>query len=77
MQLGRFHVGQDSRTQFERIKGKAYKGEVVEFGRVVHHRHPGKAERGSMEPCWSEGVWLGKTAKSDKHMISDTRPARS
>ena len=24
-----------------------------------------------MEPRWSEGVWLGKTAKSDEHIISD------
>ena len=69
--LNRFHVGQDGRTPFERVKGKAYKGEVVEFGRVIYHRHPGKVEGGSMEPRWSEGVWLGKNARSDEHMISD------
>ena len=69
--LNRFHVGPDGRTPFERIKGKAYKGEVVEFGRIIYHRHPGRVEGGSMEPRWSEGVWLGKTAKSDENIISD------
>ena len=68
--LNRYHVGQDGRTPYERVKGKAYKGEMVEFAQKVFHRHPGKTSGGSMEERWTEGIWLGKTARSDEHIIA-------
>ena len=70
-QLNRYHVSQDGRTAYERVRGKAYKGEMHELGIHVYHRFPGKCEGGSMEPRWSEGVWLGKVAKTDEHIVSD------
>ena len=68
--LNRFHVGPDGRTAYERVKGKKYQGDSIEFGRSVHHRHAGKVQGGSMEARWSQGVWLGTKVTSGEHMIS-------
>ena len=68
--LNRYHISLDGRTAYERVRGKAYKGEMIEFGRRVFHKLPGKPEGGSMEKRWIEGIWLGKTPRSDEHIIS-------
>jgi len=70
--LNRYHVGQDGRTAYERLKGKKYRGEMIEFGRKIFHRHPGRVEGGSMEPRWEEGIWLGKRVRSDEHIVACT-----
>ena len=44
--INRFAVGPDGKTAYERIKGKKYRGEVVEFGRMVMYRIPRKSEGG-------------------------------
>ena len=44
--LNKFAVGPDGRTAFERIKGKTYRGEVVEFGRKILYKIPCKPEGG-------------------------------
>ena len=67
--LNKYLVGRDVKTPFERIKGKVYKGEMVEFGRRVFHMHPGKHGGGSMKERWSAGVVLGKLWRSDEFMI--------
>jgi len=67
--LNRYHVGKDGRTPYERLRGKRYKGEAIEFGRTVFHRHAGKVQGGSMQSRWSEGVWLGRRVVSDEHII--------
>ena len=59
--VNKFSISFDGKTPCERIKGKKYRGTVVEFGRTVFHRFPGKVEGGSMEPRWEDGVWLGNT----------------
>ena len=66
----RFHVGKDGRTPYERINGKSYKGHVVELGRTIYHKTPGKVRGGSMEARWQEGVWLGRRWASDEHLIA-------
>ena len=38
--LNKFKVGHDGRTAYERLKGKKYKGEVLEFASCVLHRVP-------------------------------------
>ena len=67
--INRFHVSKDGRTPYERLKGKRFKGEVVEFGRKIMYRYPGKPEGGSMQRRWEEGIWLGKKANSDEHIV--------
>ena len=68
--LSRFQVSFDGRTAYERIKGKKYRGEIIEFGRNVYHRHPGNTQGGSMQRRWEEGIWLGKRVASDEHIIA-------
>ena len=44
--LTKFVVGKDGRTGYERIKGKKYIGELLEFGCCVHCRIPVDAAEG-------------------------------
>ena len=64
--LNRYQVGRDGRTPYERLKGKAYKGEMIEFGRKVF---TDTLER-QMERRWEEGIWLGKRVVSDEHILA-------
>ena len=68
--INRFAVSSDGRTAFERVKGKRYHGEVVEFGRKIMYKIPRKPEGGSMEERWVPGVWLGKRYLSDEHLVA-------
>ena len=67
--INRFAVGLDGRTAYERIKGKKYRGEVVEFGRMVMYKIPRKPEGDCMLERWVPGVWLGKRGLSDEHAV--------
>eukprot|EP00974_Lingulodinium_polyedra_P019265 1860480-Lingulodinium_polyedra.AAC.1 len=67
--LNKHCVGSDGKTPFERLKGKGYKGEFLEFGSSVLHRIPDKPQGGLMAPRWVPGVWLGKRFTTDEHVI--------
>ena len=54
--LNKFAVGPDGRTAFERLKGKRYRGEVVEFGRKILYKIPCKPERGLMTERCAPGI---------------------
>ena len=42
--LNRYQCGEDGRTAYRRWKGKDFQGQVVEFGKKVHHRNNVKGE---------------------------------
>ena len=67
--LNKFHVGKDGRTAHERIRGKPYHGEVVDFGKRVFHMYPGKHHGGSMKERWGKGIILGKLWTSDEYVL--------
>jgi len=67
--LNKFAVGEDGRTAYERIKGKKYSGEALEFGRTILYRIPCKPEGGNMSERWVPGIWLGKRSVSDEHVV--------
>ena len=67
--LNKFAVGEDGRTAYERVKGKKYRGEMIEFGRKVMYKIPCKPEGGNMSERWVVGVWLGKRVSSDEHVV--------
>ena len=69
--LNKLEVGADGKTAYERLRGKRYKGEIVEFGSIVRFRLPGilQSGHGKLEPRWAEGLWLGKRWESDEHII--------
>jgi hypothetical protein len=50
--LNKYSVGKDGRTAYERIRGKRYHGEMIEFGRRIFHMSPGKPQGGSMSERW-------------------------
>ena len=45
----KFQTGVDGKTLYERLRKKAWEGEIVEFGARVHHRAPGKTAGGSLQ----------------------------
>ena len=67
--MNKFAVGEDGRTAYERVKGKKYSGETLEFGRKVMYRIPCKPEGGNMSERWVVGLWLGKRSVSDEHVV--------
>ena len=67
--LNKYVVGKDGRTPHERMRGKRYHGEMIEFGRRVFHMSPGKHQGGSMKERWSEGTFVGKRSSSDEYII--------
>ena len=67
--INKFKVGHDGKTAYERLKGKKYKGEFLEFGSLVMHRIPDKLRGGLMTERWIPGVWLGKRSSTDEHVV--------
>jgi hypothetical protein len=68
--MTKYQVGKDGKTAYERIKGKAYKKEMVEFGEVVHYRlgkRIGKMEK--LEVRWGRGVFLGVIWRTGEALI--------
>ena len=58
--INKFLVGHDGRTAYERLRGKPYRGEIVEFGSKVLCKPPDKLRGGSMRSRWDLAVWVGK-----------------
>ena len=69
--LSRYLVGEDGRTGYERLKGKKYQGETVEFGEKVHYRLNLKAKQKDtkLEVKWGEGFFLGKWWRTGEAVI--------
>ena len=68
--LNKFLVGSDGLTAYERIKGRAFSGVMLEFGCVVLYKVSMKVQGGLMQPRWERGVWLGKQWGTEEHLIS-------
>ena len=47
--LSKHQTGFDGKTPYERLKGKPWRGDMMEFGSGVLHRVPGKTTGGSLE----------------------------
>ena len=58
--LNKFLVGADGQTAYERVKGRAYNGVMLEFASVVLYKLSAKVQGGVMQPRWETGLWLGK-----------------
>ena len=65
----KFQVGVDGMTPYQRLKGKPFQGEILEFGCRIHHRVPGKTKGGLLEWRWLEGVWLGSRFETREHIV--------
>ena len=64
--ITRFLVKVDGKTPYERLRGRDFKGEIVEQFEVVHYK---LEDKGKADPQTAVGVWLGKTLSSDEHVL--------
>ena len=67
--LNRYAVGQDGRTAYYRLRGKAFNQEVVEFGEEVWYMYPGIVGKHKLDNRWANGVWLGMLERSNESII--------
>ena len=68
--ITKHQVGDDGRTAYERIKCKAFRRDLVEFGEKVHFRNVKKNGReNKMEGRWGEGFFLGLRWRTGEAII--------
>ena len=68
--LTKFQVHEDGLTSYERIKGRAYSGTMLNLGQCILYKVAPKVSGGEMGARWEKGMWLGKRFASDEHIIS-------
>ncbi|CAK0847732.1 unnamed protein product [Prorocentrum cordatum] len=74
-QLNRFTMHGNGKTTYEVLKGRPYRGELVNFAECVWARDPTPTSK--LQPRWHAAVWLGKTEVSDEHLVAGpTRTTR-
>ena len=66
--LFRYAVGGDGLTGFQRVHNTTYHSKLLEIGEGVMGLNPSK-DVPKYESRWSRGVWLGRAADSDEHII--------
>ena len=57
------------RTAHQILRGKHYRGEIATLGEEVWARLPGE-RRLKADAQWRRGIWLGKTDRSDEHLVA-------
>ena len=71
--LNRFEVGHDSKTAYERCKGKRARCAGIEFGEaVLWRRKPVGGALGKLSVMWGDGVFLGVKGKTGEFIIGDS-----
>ena len=65
----RSHVRPDGRTPYQIVHGHPYVTEVLEFGTLVLAKTRKSGEAGKMTDRWMNGVWVGKSATTDCHLV--------
>lgn len=68
--LNKCSHGSDGRSPYQRIKGRAFHGELAPFGSAIMFRVVGKVKGGELTDRWLPGVWLGKRFASDEHLVA-------
>ena len=58
------------KTPYEELHGRSYRSPLFSFSRAVLVRRPHALVQAKLEPRWDLGVWLGRTAISDVHMVA-------
>jgi hypothetical protein len=55
--INKFRVGVDGTTAYEKIKGRAYSGQMYEFGSCVLYKIGANVMGGDMSARWQKGIW--------------------
>jgi len=64
----RFNVRENGLTAYEKTHLLKYQRPLVEMGEAVICRRPG-AQLNKLEMMWLEGVYIGRDARTDEHLI--------
>ena len=78
--INHYAVRADGKTGYERLRGRPYSGKVLMFGECVWYRPPETAHNNELEERWHTALWLGKTNRSDEHLVfynDEVKTARS
>ena len=65
----RFQSLQRGPTPFEQVQHRGYRSRMLPFGSPVLMRLPAALEQPKLEPRWRRGLWLGRRADSDEHIV--------
>ena len=70
--LNNFGIRSDGLTPFERERrwSKRYTSALCKFGEIVLCRLRGKQPKA--DPSWVPGLWLGRDASADMHVVGTT-----
>ena len=66
--ISHFQLLTDGNTAYQRRWTKAYHSPLCTFGETVSWRETGKHTM-KAQPIWHTGIWLGRDAESDEHLI--------
>ena len=67
--LSRYAVRADGRTGYTRLKGREYTSGIAIFGEAIWYKMPKTADLTKLDDRWRTAIWLGKSDRSDEHII--------
>ena len=73
--ITRFLIKADGKTPYERLKGREYKGEIVDPLETIHYKID-KDNRGKLDAQTSIGIWLGEMLGVDEHIVGTPQGIR-
>jgi len=71
----RFHVGQDGKTAWERLRRRSCNVPVVPIGETVWYKELGEGgdRTNKAETEWFKGVWLGPSLRSTETLVGTSK----
>ncbi len=71
--ITRYLVKSDGATAYKRLYCKEFHGEVMQLFEQLWYKEPSRSGA-KVEPRWLPDLWLGKSEKSDEHLLlAETR----
>ena len=67
--ISRYHVGKDGFTSYRRLKGRAFVRPCTELGECIWYLKHKSAKRGTLQPRWADGVFLGIREESGEIIV--------
>ena len=67
--LSRYAVRADGRTRYSRLQGREYTAGIAKFGEAIWYKVPKTADLTKLDDRWRTAIWLGKSDRSDEHII--------
>ena len=67
--LSRCAVRADGRTGYSRLVGRECTSGIARFGEAIWYKLPKTADLTKLDDRWRTAIWLGKSDRSDDHII--------